>query len=137
VDVDEARRRFGSARRVVLATQRGDGSVDVVPVTFALVDDTIYSLVDHKPKTTRDLQRLRNVRRDANVTLLADQYDDADWSALWWVRAKGEARVVDEGPERDAIATVVAARYGQYDDNEPMGPAVVVDVAQWLGWSAS
>ena len=137
MDVDAARARFGDARRVVLATNRLDGSVDLVPVTFALVEDTIFTLVDHKPKTTSHLQRLSNVRRDPNVTLLADRYHDPDWSRLWWVRAKGRARIVDDGPERDGIAGVVASRYHQYHDNAPAGPAIVIAVREWKGWSAN
>ena len=62
----------------------------VVPCCFALVDDTIYSAVDGKPKTTPALQRLANVRAHPQSCLLVDHYAD-DWTALWWVRVDGSA----------------------------------------------
>ncbi len=139
MDDAESARRFAAARHVVLGTRRLDGWVDLVPITFALDTDnaTVMTLVDHKPKTTQRLQRLDNVRTNAEVTLLAEHYVDDDWSALWWVRARGLARVVEEGPERDRAAEVVGRRYDQYDGRHPAGPAIIVDVVEWTGWSAS
>lgn len=135
MDEPEARRRFAAARRGVLATSRSDGGADLVPVTFALDGDRLVTLVDHKPKSTQRLQRLANVERSPMVTLLVDHYDD-DWDQLWWVRVHGTARVVDEGPERDRAAAQIGRRYAQYEDREPTGPAIIVDVARWVWWSA-
>ena len=86
---DEARRRLAAARVARLATVGGPGSPHLVPVTFAVAGDRIYSAVDAKPKTTRDLRRLRNIRADPRVAVLADHYDE-DWSRLWWARADGQ-----------------------------------------------
>ncbi|MDP9294156.1 MAG: TIGR03668 family PPOX class F420-dependent oxidoreductase, partial [Actinomycetota bacterium] len=71
------------------------------------------------------------------VALLADHYDDADWSELWWVRAEGTARVLAAGePEaRDAIA-LLRERYAQYRTQPPAGPVLAVDVTRWSGWHA-
>jgi PPOX class probable F420-dependent enzyme len=137
MEADEARRRFGEARRAILATTRLDGTVDLVPVTFAVDGDTIFTAVDHKPKTTSALRRLRNVAANPGVTLLAEEYNDADWSALWWVRAKGSAVVISEGEDRDAAAELIGRRYEQYDNNWPAGPAIVATISEWVGWSAS
>jgi PPOX class probable F420-dependent enzyme len=73
-----------------LATHNPSGAIDLVPITFAFVGDTIVTAVDHKPKRTTHLQRLENIRRNPHVTVLVDQYAD-DWNALWWVRIRGDA----------------------------------------------
>ena len=91
----EARRRFAAARVARLATADLEGRPHLVPIVFALAGETLYSVVDAKPKRTTELRRLRNVRSNPSVSLLVDHYDDADWSALWWVRADGSARVLD------------------------------------------
>jgi PPOX class probable F420-dependent enzyme len=82
---------------------------------------------------------MANVAAEPRVTLLADAYDDADWSALWWVRADGRARVLGDAQAdevRRAIA-LLAGRYSQYRDTPPAGPVLAVDVERWSGWSAS
>ena len=78
---DEARARLTAARVARLATAGADGQPYLVPVTFAVDDDLIYITVDHKPKTTTKLKRLRNIRENPRVALLADHYAD-DWDAL-------------------------------------------------------
>jgi PPOX class probable F420-dependent enzyme len=134
MDADEARRRFSAVRVARLATVGADGRPHLVPVCFAVDGETIYSAVDDvKPKATMRLRRLANVAENPSVSLLVDHYDD-DWSALWWVRADGRARVLEAAP--DAVALLVA-RYSQYRDSPPSGPVLAVDVERWAGWSAS
>jgi PPOX class probable F420-dependent enzyme len=130
VTADEARARFASARVARLAT----AGPHLVPVVFAVDGDTIWSAVDAKPKRTRALRRLANIARDPRVALLADHYEDANWSALWWARADGEARVLDASPR---ALELLAGRYPQYVADPPAGPFIAVDVARWSGWSAS
>ena len=92
-----------------LATIGPGGRPHLVPITFALDGDTIYTAVDQKRKVTTRLQRLRNVATDPRVSVLADHYDDEDWSSLWWVRADGAARVVTPGdPEHELAVTLVS-----------------------------
>src|SRR5690348_1391752 len=91
---DEARARFAAARVARLATADASGRPHVVPIVFAVAGDEIVSAVDAKPKRTTALRRLANVRENPRVALLADHYED-DWSALWWVRADGTARVAE------------------------------------------
>ena len=45
MDEAEARHRFESARRAVLATSRPDGGVDLVPVTFAVDRDRLVAIL--------------------------------------------------------------------------------------------
>ena len=97
----------------------------------------ICSIVDAKPKRSPKLQRLANIAANPRVTLLVDHYDE-DWDVLWWVRADGEARVVEEGPERDRAVELLHAKYPQYRTwSDPIGGAVVVDVDRWQWWSLS
>ena len=123
-----------SARVARLATQNRAGQIDLVPITFAFVDaNTIVTAVDHKPKRTTRLQRLDNIRFHPQVTLLVDHYDD-EWSTLWWVRLRGIA-TVDEEPD-DALVRPLVAKYQQYVDDRPAGPAILIAVHDVVGWSA-
>ena len=105
-----------------------------MPFTFATLDDrTIVSAVDHKPKRTTQLQRLDNIRAHPEVTVLADHYDE-DWAALWWVRARGEAAVLDQ--PADAHLEALAAKYVQYRSQPPAGAAILITVTDLTGWAA-
>ncbi len=136
MDVDEARHRFGTARVARLATVRPEGAPHLVPVTFAVDGDTIYTAVDAKPKRSSRLQRLENLRAQPRCTLLVDHYND-DWSRLWWVRADGIARVVDAPAPSHAGLALLIDRYAPYVQSPPNGPLIVVTVTRWTGWSAS
>ena len=114
-----------------LATADAEGRPHIVPVTFALDGDTVFMAVDQKPKRTRALKRLANIAENPRVALLADEYDD-DWSRLWWVRADGMARV---GELSVRALDLLRGRYDQYVADPPEGPAIVVAVERWSGWS--
>jgi PPOX class probable F420-dependent enzyme len=134
VDEREARSRFSAGRVARLATVRPDGSPHLVPVVFALDGSTVVFAVDDKPKGTRELRRLANIRADPRVSVLVDHYDE-DWPALWWVRAEGRARVDDAGPALDRAVALLAEKYSQYAAGPPPGPAVLIDVETWRWWS--
>lgn len=119
-----------------LASVAADGRPHVVPVTFVLAGDLLYSAVDAKPKTTRGLRRLRNIREHPRIALLADHYDE-DWSLLWWVRADGLATVLAGPDEMAGPLTLLAGRYPQYGQDPPAGPVIRVAVDRWTGWAAS
>jgi PPOX class probable F420-dependent enzyme len=136
IEAEVARRRLGSARVAVLATVSEGGRAHVVPVTFAVDGDVIYTAVDAKPKSTRDLRRLSNIRGDPRVSVLAEHYDD-DWRALWWVRADGEAAVIGDQAAMAAPIGLLAGRYPQYRRDPPAGPVIAIRVTRWTGWSAS
>ncbi len=130
----EARRRLAAARVARLATVDTRGRPHLVPIVFALARETIYSVVDAKPKRTTELRRLENVRSNPWASVLVDHYDDADWSALWWVRADGAARVLEPAePEADHAVRLLAERYPQ---QRAAGPVLAIDVERWSGWSA-
>jgi PPOX class probable F420-dependent enzyme len=132
---DEARARFSSARIARLATIRPDGAPHLVPVVFVLQGDAVWLVVDEKPKRHHQLQRLVNVRAEPRVSLLVDVYDE-DWSRLWWVRADGRARIVGEGSALEQALDGLLVKYPQEREQPPSGPALVVEVERWRGWSA-
>ena len=133
----EARRRFTGAVVARLATASETGRPHVVPITFAVDGDRIYSVVDAKPKTTvHGLRRLRNIRGQPQVSVLADHYAD-DWSALWWARADGVAAIWADPGQTAAPVALLAARYPQYRDRPPAGPVIAIRVTPWSGWAAS
>jgi PPOX class probable F420-dependent enzyme len=131
---EDARRLFAEATVARLATVSEDGRPHVVPVTFAADGGHIYIAVDAKPKTTRNLRRLRNIRGNPHVAVLADHYDE-DWASLWWVRADGRAVIEDDQIARPIA--LLAARYRQYRDNPPPGPVIDITVERWSGWAAA
>jgi PPOX class probable F420-dependent enzyme len=136
LDGAQARRRFTSARVARLATADASGVPHLVPIVFAVVGETIYTAVDAKPKRTTALRRLANVRSNPRVAVLADRYED-DWTALWWVRADGTARILDPEDTTTAGALdALAARYPQYRRDPPPGPVLAIEVATWTGWAA-
>lgn len=137
---DEARERFAQARSAVLATADADGRPHLVPVTFAMTGDIVVFAVDHKPKRSRRLKRLANIRSNPAVSLLVDAYDE-DWERLWWARADGTGRVLAparDSPASAAYAELLTQRYPrQYASGSPDGPVVEIAVERWTGWRAT
>ena len=134
MDAEDARRRVASARVGRLATVTSDGGPHVVPCCFAVVGDVIATAVDDvKRKSTGALRRLDNVRANPRATLLVDHYDD-DWSALWWVRVDGAARLLDHGDEREALLDALVAKYEEYVARRPPGAVIALDATRWTAW---
>jgi PPOX class probable F420-dependent enzyme len=125
---------LAEARVARFATVAPDGRPSLVPVCFVVAGETIYQAVDHKPKATRALARLEHLRAEPRAALLADHYDDADWTRLWWVRADGVARVLEDAP---AAIDLLVAKYAQYRERRPEGPVVALEVRRISGWSAA
>ena len=136
METAELRRRFAASPVARLSTVRPDGGPHVVPIVFALVDDTVFSAVDAKPKRSTALQRLANVRAQPRCALLVDHYED-DWRRLWWVRADGTGEVVAAPPAEHPGITALAQRFPQYRDEPPSGPLLVVTVQRWTGWAST
>ncbi|WP_020575664.1 TIGR03668 family PPOX class F420-dependent oxidoreductase [Actinopolymorpha alba] len=131
----EARRRFTASRTACLATASLNAEPHLVVVTFAVVGDVVVTAVDQKPKTTRRLRRLALIEENPQVSMLADCYDDDDWSRLWWCRADGRARVLVEPEECAEPLAWLSSKYPQYATEPPPGPVIWVDVTRWQGWA--
>jgi PPOX class probable F420-dependent enzyme len=119
-----------------LATAGPDGQPHIVPVTFAVDGDHIYTAVDAKPKSSRLLRRLRNIASNPRVAVLADHYQQ-EWSGLWWVRVDGEASILTAPHELTRPLRLLAARYPQYRASPPDGPVIDIHSERWVGWAAS
>jgi PPOX class probable F420-dependent enzyme len=130
------RSRLAAARVGRLATVEGSGTPHVVPVCYVLDGDIVYWAVDQKPKSTRRLTRLENIRQNPRVELIADNYAE-DWTQLWWVRIKAHASILAEAPEAGRALDLLAAKYPQYGRQRPDGPVVRLAVRRWSGWSAT
>ena len=137
MDSEEARALLTSAQVARLATCDVDGQPHLVPISFAVAEDVILTAVDHKPKRTTHLRRVRNIAGNPRVGVLADHYED-DWSRLWWARADGTARLLEPGaPEHSDAVARLAQRYEQYRERPPRGPAIAISVSRWSGWRAT
>jgi PPOX class probable F420-dependent enzyme len=134
LSADDARQRLVTARVARLASVSAAGQPHLVPVTFAADADTIYTAVDHKPKSTTRLRRLANIAENPRVTLLADHYAD-DWTQLWWARADGHAAVLTSPGDTQAPIALLTARYPQYQTTPPPGPVIAITVTSWTGWA--
>lgn len=130
------RRRVVEARVARLATVRPGGTPHVAPITFVLDEDRLFSAIDHKPKTTADLQRLKNLETNPAASVMVDYYDD-DWSLLWWARADGSTRVLEPGPYHERAVSRLVEKYAPYRTTRPTGPALVVEIDRWSSWSAN
>lgn len=127
------RARVAEAAIGRLATVTAEHKPHIVPCCFAVSGDVVYSAVDHKPKSTRQLRRLTNLRANPHAALLVDHYDD-DWSSLWWVRADGTGRILDAAPDLDRAIALLVAKYDQYRQVPPAGPVIALDILAWRGW---
>lgn len=136
LDRGTALARFARASVASLGTTRESGSPHLVPITFAVDAETVYSMVDRKPKTTTSLQRLANIAANPDVSLLVDHYED-DWTGLWWVRVDGTASVSDDAATLTAARTLLQSKYQQYGDQPPDGPAISIAITgvTWWEWA--
>lgn len=134
----DARARFLAEQCAVLGTVTEDGLPHLVPVTFVHADvdgaEHFYIAVDHKPKRSANLKRLRNIAANPGVTLLVNHYDE-NWNHLWWVRVDGTAAVTEFAALPDMLAAVFQAKYNQYVHVVPDGPVIDITVNRWASWA--
>jgi len=109
-----ARELVDSLEVARLATVEADGQPHVVPICFVVVEDSLYSVIDAKPKRRPlALKRLQNIAANPRATVVADRYD-ADWTRLAWAMLSGRANVVDDDPEYAEAIARLTAKYAQY-----------------------
>jgi PPOX class probable F420-dependent enzyme len=135
LDPAEARARFAAARVVRLATSGADGAPHLVPCTFAMDGSGRIAIgIDNKPKSSRNLKRLRNIAANPQVSLLADHYGE-DWTQLWWARADGMAAIEPFGDDQAWYWELLRRKYPQYEGESLTGPVIAVTVSSWTGWA--
>ena len=130
-------RRFVNAQRVGrLATADARAIPHVVPICFALSENTLYSSIDDKPKqdSRRPLKRLRNIVANPEVAVVIDRYDE-DWTLLGWVMVRGRAEILAEGAEHDHAQALLRARYPQYETMEISSrPVIALRIERAVSW---
>jgi PPOX class probable F420-dependent enzyme len=118
-----------------LATADAAGSPHVIPVCYAIADETLYITIDEKPKRQdRPLKRLRNILENPQTAFVVDRWDE-DWRRLGWVMLRGRAEILYHGVEHDQAQAFLTARYPQYramrlDDL----PVIALRIAHAAAW---
>jgi coenzyme F420-0:L-glutamate ligase / coenzyme F420-1:gamma-L-glutamate ligase len=130
---------FLDGQRVAhLATASEHGHPHVVPVCFAVLGQTVYSAIDEKPKRGEpySLRRVRNILSNPQASLVADVYDEQDWSRLGFVLLAGRARLIEPGGDEHARAVArLRERYLQYQAMAlDQRPVVALDVDRVTTW---
>ena len=136
MDESAMRRKVAEARVARVGTLDQRGSIHLVPVVYAMDGDTWYSPSDAGP---RPVKRLRNVLADPRATILIDDYDEV-WSRVWWVRLRGQGRMVESAAESERARRLLAAKYPQFGGDaeaSTAGPVMAIDIQEWAGWSYS
>ena len=127
---------LADARVGRLAMLDEDDRPRVLPVTFALLGEVLWSAIDAKPKrSSSPPARVARLRRRPEASLLADRYDE-DWSTLAWVQAIGRVEVIELGEGPQAL-TALRAKYPQYRSEPPIGPLLGLRVERLLSWRAA
>ncbi len=128
---------FLARQRVAhLATADSGAAPSVVPICFAVADRTLYSVIDWKPKRGEpgSLRRVRNIRENDRVAVVADRYDE-DWSRLGYVLIRGGARLLEAGAEHHAAVALLREKYPQYQamvlEDRPVIAVAIERVAAW------
>ena len=113
------------------------GHPRVLPVTFAVAEGRIWSAVDEKPKrpSTKELARVRWLRRDPRAALTVDRYSE-EWSELAWVQVLGSVEVVDAEEGIEGLASLTE-KYPAYRESRPPGPLLSLEPERCLAWRAS
>ena len=129
---------LSSARVGHLATADTQGSPHVVPVCFAAGAESIYSVLDQKPKraSLTRLRRVKNIQANPQVTLLVDHYEE-DWSRLWYIMVGGRGELLLEGEERIEAVDILRAKYRQYQTMDiDENPVIKITPSKVVSWGA-
>ena len=133
---EDARARFAAQRVARLATAGGDGQPHLVPVTFAVDGDRIYTAVDHKPKKTAEPAAAAEHRGEPPGRTARRPLHRRLGRTL--VGPRRRLRERRHGRDRDAaLLDLLAERYEQYRRARPAGPVIVIEAERWTGWSGS
>ena len=114
------------------------GRPRVLPVTFAMVEGSLWSAVDHKKKGRpgNELARVRWVRGRPIGSITVDRYDD-DWEGLAWVQLLGAIAVIERTGHDDSVIAALMARYPQYRERPPGGPLLRLTPERSVWWRSA
>jgi coenzyme F420-0:L-glutamate ligase / coenzyme F420-1:gamma-L-glutamate ligase len=128
-------------RRVArLATADAEGRPQSIPVCFAYAAGRVFIALDEKPKgvEAKRLKRVRNILENPEVSLVADHYDDSDWSRLAFVMVRGKAGIVGPGGgEHEAAVRLLRGKYRQYERMKiEENPVIAIRIERASSWGA-
>ena len=133
---DQARGFLNSHRVARFATAEHGGQPHVVPICYAVYDNSVYFTIDEKPKQLRDkpLKRIRNLQINPHVALVVDRYEE-DWTQLGWVMVQGEAALLDDGEEHTKAQRLLKVRYPQLHGMQISDlPVIAVRIKHVVSW---
>ena len=133
---------LSGSRVAILGTLNSDDTVHLVPIVFSNNSNYIYSAIDGKPKKTRFLKRLSNIRRDSIATLLVSDYKE-NWENLSFVMIYAKAEILQTRVEERKVALKMLKRkYPQYKDSKLLPTSSTVirftprKIVQWSAKTA-
>ena len=103
----------------------------LLPITFAVWEGAVWTVIDRKPKRRAEPARVRRLRRRPEAALLVDRYDD-DWSRLAWVELRGSVTIHPVGPAVEELAR----KSPHYRDAPPPGPLLRLQPRDCVAWRA-
>jgi len=133
---DQARGFLNDHRVARFATAEPSGQPHVVPICYAVSDDTMYFTIDEKRKqpTNKPLKRIRNIQKNPQVALVVDRYED-DWTQLGWVMVQGKAALLDDGEEHTKAQRLLKDRYPQLERMQITDlPVIAVRIKRVVSW---
>jgi PPOX class probable F420-dependent enzyme len=135
--LSDTERLFLNNQRVAhLATADRNAAPHVVPVCFAMFDDTLYVTIDAKPKRrlSTPLKRLKNIAQNPAVAIVVDRYEE-DWGQLGWVLLRGRAQILSDGREHDEAQALLRTRYPQLKGMQIVKlPVIAVRIVSATSW---
>jgi len=140
VELNDRERAFVDSGRVAhLATTDASSEPHVIPVCYAYDGQRFFIAIDEKPKrSNRTLKRVRNIVETGRAALVIDRYDDANWSRLAWLMARGRAEMLGpEDPDHDRIVAALRNRYAQYREMAlERAPIIAITPERITNWGA-
>ena len=130
-------RNFLDNHRVArFATADLSGQPHIVPICYAVSDNSVYFTIDEKPKqlTDKPLKRIRNLQINPHVALVVDRYEE-DWTQLGWVMIQGESSLLGDGEEHKKAQRLLKIRYPQlYGMQISDLPVIAVRIKHVVSW---
>lgn len=109
----------------------------MIPVCYVFDGETIYSVLDAKPKIIplRNLRRVRNILANPQVSLVVDHYEE-DWEQLQYVMVTGEASLLESGEEWERSIIMLSEKYDQYKEMDlTESPVIKINPIRFAPWS--
>lgn len=117
-----------------LATVSANGTPQVTPVCYALLNNCVYSRVE------KDTHKLKNIRKNPRVAMLVDDYNE-NWSLIRALVLWGKASFLESGEEYRMAKDALLRKYTQYETSYPIIesqiPILRIDIERKTSWDYS